>query len=164
MSTPADMPQHCPTPVPRPVRLVWTTVTPAEEGTRCGAHDNETNGDWKHSSINCSPLSKENNMTEPTNFSDEIAVRRGRVQALVLAKAVNADDAEAADLIYAGTEANGTAKTLTAGAICMLLSITRGFAAATGTDVVDALDHLIEGESGAAAMLADLDRLNQEEA
>ena len=102
-------------------------------------------------------------MTEP-NHRDEIAVRAGRVQALVLAKAVNADDAEAADLIYAGTEANGTTKTLTAGAICMLLSIARGFAAATGTNVVDALDHLIEGESGAATMLAELDRLNVEDA
>lgn len=99
-------------------------------------------------------------MTELTSHRDEIAVRRGRVQALYLAKAVHADDAEAADLIYAGVEANGNIKTLTAGAICMLLSIARGFSAATGSSVVDALDHLIEGESGAAVMLAELDGLD----
>lgn len=96
--------------------------------------------------------------TEPT--TTEMLVRRGRVQALVLAKAVHADDADAADIIFKGAVANGTVDTLTAGAICMLLSALRGFTAATGTTVEDALDHLIEGESGAIITLGELDQLD----
>lgn len=96
---------------------------------------------------------------EPTTI-DEMAVRRGRVQALYLAKAVNADDSDAADLIYKGSVANGTVDALAAGAVCMLLSVARAFTEATGTPVVDALDHLIEGESGAIITLAELDQLD----
>lgn len=94
-----------------------------------------------------------------SEYTHEIHVRRGRVQALEMAKAMNAGDPEAAHAIFTHETEHGAVDALTAGAAQMLLSVVRGYASLTDSTPAALIDHLWQQESSAIVVLHELDNL-----
>ena len=102
---------------------------------------------------------KEPAMTDNDATREEIAIRRGRIAAIDIAKAVHTEQPETADRIYRREIELGMGDLLHAGAINVLLVLARGFADIQQIPVDDVLEHLWQNEAGTIATLSDINSI-----
>ncbi|WP_431840289.1 hypothetical protein [Gordonia hongkongensis] len=145
-------PQHHPRQHPRRTRQHRRATGYQPEGRRLPDHPART-----HQNID--PQHTEGKTMTDNETRDEIAVRRGRIAALEIAKAVHAEQPEAADQIYRREVELGMTDLVNAGAINVLLVLARGFADTQQIPVHDVLEQLWQNEAGTLATLADINNL-----
>lgn len=98
-------------------------------------------------------------MTANDATREEIAIRRGRIAAIDIAKAVHDEQPEDADRIYRREIELGMGDLLHAGATSVLLTLARGFAEARDVPVEAVLEHLWQNEAGTLTTLSEINNL-----